>query len=203
MEKAYDRLDWNFIRVCMEKFGFSPVWINCIMECISTITFSVLINGCPGDVFKPTRGIRQGDPLSPYLFILCAEVLARLIQSASDSPKNPLGIRISRLNDKIPFITFADDTLIFTKATDEGCTKIKDILDKYYQFSRQKVNFHKSSFQCTRNITPARKIHFQGLPGMQEAATLSHYLGCPIIDGKITGQTFANIVTNTRNILSQ
>ena len=67
----------------MEKMGFGEKWVKLIIECISTVSYSILVNGEPNDDIKPSRGIRQGDPLSPYLFLLCSEGLNRLLQAAT------------------------------------------------------------------------------------------------------------------------
>jgi len=77
MEKAYDRLEWDFLLLCFTHLGFHPIWINWIRECISTVPYSVLVKNEPCGFFKPTRGLRQGDPLSPYLFFICMDVLAQ------------------------------------------------------------------------------------------------------------------------------
>ena len=80
LEKAYDKLEWGFIRSMLIRYNFLDNLIETIMSCISSISTSLLFNGGSLDPFKPSRGIRQGDPLYPYIFILCIDFLGQLIQ---------------------------------------------------------------------------------------------------------------------------
>jgi hypothetical protein len=82
MAKAYDRLEWPFIKSIMLNMGFPQHLVSLIMRCVSTVSYIILINGRPSARFRPQRGIRQGDPLSPYLFIICANVFSNLISKA-------------------------------------------------------------------------------------------------------------------------
>ncbi|KAM1951519.1 hypothetical protein ACFX15_006123 [Malus domestica] len=105
MHKAYDRVEWDFLMAVMEKMGFNSRWRNLIMGCISTVNFSILLNGQPGSKFTPSRGLRQGDPLSPYLFLLVSEVLSLLIQRESDGGRIE-GIQMDRAGPMISHIFF-------------------------------------------------------------------------------------------------
>lgn len=113
--KAYDSLEWNFINNTLQAIGFPPNLVKTIMLCISSVTFSVLINGQPTDPFQPKRGIRQGDPLSPYIFILCAEVLSGMI--ARDQINGLItGISIATNAPPISHLLYADDIILFCRA---------------------------------------------------------------------------------------
>ena len=81
MQKAYDHVEWPYLQVIMTKLGFHELWVNMIMRLVSTFSFSVPFNGDRLDNFKPTKGIRQGDPISPYLFLLAADGLSCLIKT--------------------------------------------------------------------------------------------------------------------------
>ena len=81
MSKVYDRVEWDFIHNMMLELGFNPRWVYLVMQCIQTISYSVILNGDPVGYIRPTRGIRQGDPLSLYLFLICVEGLTALLNS--------------------------------------------------------------------------------------------------------------------------
>jgi hypothetical protein len=115
MSKAYDRIEWDFVEGVLNKMGFANRWISLLMSCVRTVSYSILINGQPHGLITPSRGLRQGDPLSPYLFILCAEVLSSWLQHYS---KEGLisGVPLSRGGTRIHHLFFADDCLLFSRA---------------------------------------------------------------------------------------
>lgn len=82
ISKACDRVEWSFVKHTVQRQGFSSKWVNLVMNCISTASFSVLINGVPKGLIFPQKGLRQGCPLSPYIFIMCAEMFSNMLVHA-------------------------------------------------------------------------------------------------------------------------
>lgn len=137
LEKAYDLLDWRFIRGCLTQFGFSNAWCDRIMNCVSSTSFSLLINGSPYGHFRASKGIRQGDPLSPYIFILCMEPFIRNLNCLARNPKSNVGLLSSPRGDRISNLVFADDCLIFARATTVAAKNINTVLDIFSKVSGQ------------------------------------------------------------------
>ena len=115
LEKAYDEIEWSFIREMLIKFNFPANLIDLIMSCVFSVSTSLLFNGGYLDSFCPTRGIRQGDPLSPYLFILCTEFLGHLIQEKCDA-KLWSPVKASRSRPSFSHLFFVDDLVLFASA---------------------------------------------------------------------------------------
>ena len=123
ISKAYDQVEWEFLKKVMEKMGFGEKWVKLIIECISTVSYSILVNGEPKGDIKPSRGIRQGDPLSPYLFLLCSKGLNRLLEAAAREDEIR-GFSLCRNGPRISHLFFADDTLLSCKAVMGDLVKI-------------------------------------------------------------------------------
>ena len=101
--KAYDRVEWDFLKAMMLRLGFHVKWVDLIMACVTSVTYSIMVNGEPKRYIRPTRGLRQRDPLSPYLFLICAEGLSALMRKAErDSLLK--GVCICRGGPRISFI---------------------------------------------------------------------------------------------------
>ena len=122
-QKAYDRVNWSFIKVVLIKFGFNDVFVNWIMECITSMSFEVLINGGKSEHFKPERGLRQGDPLSIYIFILRQEFLSRLLEKEFRH-HNISGVKASVRGPAIMHVMYADEIILFSKACRRKATTI-------------------------------------------------------------------------------
>lgn len=116
MSKAYDRVEWSFLEATMVKMDFNEKWVALVISCINSAFYSILVNGVPKGDIRPTKGIRQGDPLSPYLFLICSEALNCQFQQAARSGAIK-GFFICKNGPKITHLFFADNTLLFCRAT--------------------------------------------------------------------------------------
>ncbi len=176
----------------MLKLGFASRWVELIMECVTTPTYSILINGNPHGFIKPSRGIRQGDPLSPYLFLLCAEGLSSLIRKA-ESENKIHGVAASRHGPRISHLLFTDDSLLLSKASVEECENILNILDTYEKSSGQKINREKTSLFVSPNTKETTQAKITNLLGASSTSTIEKYLGLPIVIGKSKNKTFQGL----------
>jgi len=195
MEKACDRLEWDFISKCLLELGFHPKWIPWVTECMSSVSYSFLINGEPNGFIKPTRGIRQGDPLSPYIFILCMEVLNQRLLYESNRPKSGLGVKISPQDTKILCLLFVDDCLVFIKADHVNCQQLKLVLGSFCSASSQLINYHKSSLTLSRNASVHQKRVVIAILNVPQRTSFGKYLGCLVFQGLPSQSTFQELIS--------
>ena len=120
MSKAYDRVEWEFLEKIMHHLGLDEKLIRIIMSCMKSVSYSVLLNRQPVSRIKPSRGLRQGDSLSPYLFLLCALGLQSLIQKAEVND-DIRGVTICRNGPRVSHLFFAYDNVLFCRATEAEC----------------------------------------------------------------------------------
>lgn len=139
MANAFDRVDHHFLTGVLRKFGISNKFISIIMECISNPWTAPLINGRPSSYFKSSRGLRQGCPLSPFLYIIMAETLSIHLEKLRKQ-KEITGISIERGTKEINHSLFADDTLLIGGASSLMAKRFKKTLDSFLTASGRELN---------------------------------------------------------------
>jgi hypothetical protein len=115
MDKAYDKVAWGFLKTVMSRIGFANRWVNLLMTCVRTVTYSILINGRAHGRITPSRGLKQGDPLSPYFFILCAEGLSTRINKM-EIAGGITGLPLTKGGTRLNHLFFADDSHFFLQS---------------------------------------------------------------------------------------
>lgn len=182
MAKAYDRVSWSYTCLVLRRMGFCERFIDMTWRIMSNNWYSVIVNGSRHGFFHSTRGLKQGDPLSPALFILGAEVLSRLLNNLNFHPQYH-GFFMEQKSPQVNHLSFAD-VIIFTSGKRRSLKLIMDTLNTYETVSGQLINKHKSHFMvptCAFNSIIRRIKRVTGF--MQKNSPLP-YLGWPIYIGR-------------------
>ncbi|XP_030478240.1 uncharacterized protein LOC115695305 [Cannabis sativa] len=180
MSKAYDRLEWSFVLKVMRCIGFNHHFCKMILCCLSSVNFQLLLNDGLTKTFYPKRGLRQGNRLSPYLFIIGAEVLTRILL-LEESKGNLNGFSFSCEGPSISHLMYADDLLIFPKADQRNRDTVIDAIDKYCKWSGQRINVSKSKLFFSKNCSARCREDFLQVLGFDEMSGEEKFLGNPII----------------------
>lgn len=160
-----------------------------IMLCVTTISFSFKLNGDLVGYVHPERGIQPGDPLSPYLFVICVEGLSASLTKATIN-EDLQGIKVCRDAPSIHHLFFADDSFLFAHGTIGECLNIKQVLCSYKMASGQVLNFEQSYVSFSPNLTSYDKQLLADCLGMRRVDFHDKYLGLLVLDRKSKKETF-------------
>ncbi|XP_075497854.1 uncharacterized protein LOC142535307 [Primulina tabacum] len=192
MAKAYDRVQWSFLLDVLSHYGFSEQVVSMISACISHCQFSVNINGSLTGFFGSTRGLRQGDPLSPLLFILGAEYLSRGLDRLY---RQYPAIRYRSACDLLlSHLAYADDIIIFANGGTREMNSLMDFLHHYENCSGQLVNAVKSVIILPPRCSGRTRSRLLRITGFGEGCFPIKYLGVPLFRGNRVCSLFDPLV---------
>ncbi|KAL2237401.1 UNVERIFIED_CONTAM: hypothetical protein Sindi_0931800, partial [Sesamum indicum] len=191
MSKAYDRVNWNFLLTVLQKMGFPHRFLTLIKHAIQNCWFTVLINGETTGFFKSSQGLRQGDPISPALFILAAEALSKGLDLLSN--ENSGMFYHTNCEVKVSHLSYADDVILFTNCEEESLTKLMQFLRNFEESFGQKLNHPNSAFIPGKkaNLMAQRIKH---IIGFSRKALPITYLGAPLYKGNKKKILYGNLI---------
>ncbi|KAL9679837.1 hypothetical protein QQ045_017708 [Rhodiola kirilowii] len=201
MSKAFDRLEWSFIEQMMLKLGFARDWVEKVMLCVTSVSYRVKVNNWYSDLITPGRGLRQGDPLSPYLFIMCSEWLSREIKRKSEEGVLK-GISVVRGAPKITHLFFADDCMVYLRANVNDFAAIKSTLEEYEALAGQRVNYAKSEVFFSPNVEEGVGEALSNILGVTKVNGHSKYLGLPLAMSQKRSEAFKFVMEKLWNRVS-
>jgi len=180
IEKAYDHVNWSFLLYMMRICSFGERWCSWIAHCISSVRFSVLVNGTPSSFFSSSRGLREGDPLSPLLFVIVMEALSKLF-SASVHWGFLSGFSMGSGSNgvfNISHLLFADDTLVFCEANLHHLHFLRVLFLSFEAVSGLKINLPKSMLVPVGDVDNMDEL--AGIMGCGVSSLPLKYLGLPL-----------------------
>ena len=200
LEKVYDRISWSFINDCLHEFELPVNLVQAIMACITSVSYSILWNGGKTDPFQSSRGIRQGDPISSFLFVICMDKLLQLIEDyVMKGWWNPM--RAGRSGPSISHLMFANDLMLFAEASEAQITKMVECLNSFCQASGHKVNPHKTSIVFSKNVPTQLRNQITSICGYQENGEIGRYLGAYLSNGRNKKGHYKEVLCRIQNKL--
>jgi hypothetical protein len=200
MHKAYDRVEWTFLRQILLRLGFHPMWVDLIMVCVSSVRYQVRLNNEFTDHFNPSRGLRQGDPLSPYLFLLCAEGLSSLL-TVEENFENLMGVKVCRNAPAVSHLLFVDDSLILMRADSQNATSLWRALDDYCAALGQLVSDAKSTIFSSPCTSVDTRVEVCSILNIMTEAITDKYLGLPPLVRIVRTDCFQHLIDRIYKIL--
>ncbi|KAG8371245.1 hypothetical protein BUALT_Bualt13G0067600 [Buddleja alternifolia] len=200
LEKAYDKIRWDFLAQTLHFFKFPERITRLILSCVESTHLQILWNDEPLDPIEPRCGLRQGDPLSPYLFVLCMKRLSYMIDEAVNNNKwDP--ISFSRSGPRISHMFFADDIILAAKSNSKSALSIKAILDAFCLASGLKIRVAKSTVFFAPK-TPTVQNEMEEILRFSPTFQLGRYLGIKITHSRNSSANFRDLIEKVRTRLS-
>lgn len=189
ISKAYDRVEWTYLESRMQSMGFCRPWIKWVMLCVTTVSYEFNLNGTSVGPITPSRGLRQGDPLSPYLFLIFVEALSNSINKAAIEGRIH-GSQICHNAPSVTHLLFADDIFLFFPVNNEETATVKNLQNEYESFSGQSVNFQKSGVFFSANINHDKRKELSDVLAVHNSIQNGKYLGLPSLVGRSRKRVF-------------
>ncbi|KAL1225687.1 putative ribonuclease H protein [Cardamine amara subsp. amara] len=190
LRKAFDSVSWDFIIHVLQSFGFPPLYINWIRQCITTPSFSITVNGDLCGFFQGKKGLRQGDPISPFLFVMAMEVFGEMLKSKYAS--NDIGYHPLGLNPAVTHLAFADDVMIFFDGAAPSPQGISDTLHHFHHLSGLAMNRDKTTI-----FLAGLKQHEMDIIsnfGFRYGSMPIRYLGLPLLHRKLRKADYSPLI---------
>lgn len=192
LQKAYDSIEWGFIIDMLQKLNFPTLFIEWVELCIGTTGFSVQFNGSLHGFFPGKRGLRQGDPMSPLLFVICMEYFSRACKWEVVQKSFLFHPRCRKLG--ITHLCFADDVMVFCQGSVRAVEVVKKVLHHFYEVSGLRVNESKSEFYSA-GVNEEGIAQLKGALNMEEGTLPVRYLGVPLQSWSLTVAVYQTLVS--------
>lgn len=193
LSKAFDRVEWDFLICILTNLGFCKQFTDWILQCLSSSSLSFPINGTPYGLIKPSRGIRQGDPISHFPFVLYTEALSRLLAKEEEAGHFK-GIKISRTSPAFSYLLYADDLILFCRATMDDALIMKNSLDTFSTWSSQLPNPNKSFIHFSKNTPSLSKANILHCLSFKECSHKEMHLGLPFCIPNSKSSVFQDLI---------
>ncbi|CAM8968841.1 unnamed protein product [Rhodiola kirilowii] len=198
MSKAHDRISWRFILKVFTALGFSNQWMDLIYRNISNCWYSIIWKGSTYGYFKSNRGVRQGDPLFPSLFIIAMEYLSKLINAGMER-RQLLPYKVEGCKSHVHHLIYADDLLLFSNGHINYVKNLIKALQHFCDLSGQQLNPAKSKIFFSKHIFLSRKQNILKETQFKEDQFPTRYLGAPLFPGRPIIAYFKHLEDNIRN----